>query len=343
MSVPVIAFFNNKGGVGKTTLVYHLSWAFADLDQNVLAVDLDPQANLTSSFLDEDRLEELWPDGPHEKTVYGCVEPLVRGIGDILDEPYIIDIDQRLHLLPGDLDLARFEDELSRQWPLCLDKDERAFRVISAFWRMMQNAAQATGTELILVDLGPNLGAINRSVLVSSDFLVVPLTPDLFSLQGLRNIGPTVREWRKEWEERRNRNPVKELKLPFGGIIPLGYVVMQHAVRADRPVKAYERWVSRIPEIYTEEVLGKELSGLDAIFKDDSNRLGLIKHYRSLMPMSMEAHKPMFHLQPADGAIGSHYHAVQEAGKNFTQLAEEIEKRYKEMLWSLKERKNRNK
>ncbi len=329
MSVPVIAFFNNKGGVGKTTLVYHLSWAFADLDQNVLAVDLDPQANLTSSFLDEDRLEELWPDGPHEKTVYGCVEPLVRGIGDILEKPYIVDIDQRLHLLPGDLDLARFEDELSRQWPLCLDKDERAFRVISAFWRMMQNAAQATGTELILVDLGPNLGAINRSVLVSSDFLVVPLTPDLFSLQGLRNIGPTVRKWRKEWEARRNQNPVKDLKLPLGGIEPLGYVVMQHAVRVDRPVKAYERWISRIPSIYAKEVLGKRLNRIEVILQFDSNLLGLVKHYRSLIPMSMEAHKPMFHLLPADGAIGSHYHTVQEAGNNFKQLANKIEKEYK--------------
>ena len=343
MSVPVIAFFNNKGGVGKTTLVYHLSWAFADLGRNVLVADLDPQANLTKFFLDEDSLEELWPDGPREKTLYGCVEPLIRGIGDIPDEPYTIDIDQQLHLLPGDLDLSRFEEELSRQWPLCLDKDERAFLIISAFWRIMQFAAKKTCVEIILIDMGPNLGAINRSALISVDFLVVPIIPDRFCLHDLKNIGATVRRWRDEWEEHRKRNPKGEPILPKGRINPLGYVVMQHAVRADRPVKAYERWVSRIPEIYTEEVLGKELSGLDAIFKDDSNRLGLIKHYRSLMPMSMEAHKPMFHLQPADGAIGSHYHAVQEAGKNFTQLAEEIEKRYKEMLWSLKERKNRNK
>ena len=68
MSIPVIAFFNNKGGVGKTTLVYHLSWAFADLGRHILAVDLDPQANLTASFLNEDQLEELWPEGPHRKT-----------------------------------------------------------------------------------------------------------------------------------------------------------------------------------------------------------------------------------------------------------------------------------
>lgn len=329
MSIPVIAFFNNKGGVGKTTLVYHLSWAFADLGKKVLACDLDPQANLTTSFLDDDQLEELWPDGPHKKTVYGTVEPLIRGIGDIVENPYTIEIDQRLHLLPGDLDLSRFEDELSQQWPLCLDEKERAFRVISAFWRVMQKAAQAVNAELTLVDLGPNLGAINRSALVSTDYLVIPLTPDLYSLQGLKNVGPSVRKWRKEWQDRRPRNPVNELKLPPGGIEPVGYIIMQHAVRENRPVKAYERWVSRIPEIYAEEVVGKYFNEISTKKTPDINCIGLVKHYRSLMPMSMESRKPMFHLLPADGAIGSHYHAVREAGKNFIQLAREIEKRYK--------------
>jgi hypothetical protein len=68
----------------------------------------------------------------------------------------------------------------------------------------------------------------------------------------------------------------------------------------------------------------------DKLSGKDSNCLGLVKHYLSLMPMSMEAHKPMFHLLPADGAIGAHYHAVQEADRNFKQLAKKIEERHKE-------------
>lgn len=72
MTVPVVAFFNNKGGVGKTSLVYHLAWMYADLGLRVIAADLDPQANLTSAFLDEGRLEQLWPDGPHTNTIFGC-------------------------------------------------------------------------------------------------------------------------------------------------------------------------------------------------------------------------------------------------------------------------------
>src|SRR3990172_3562660 len=168
---------------------------YSEIGLKVLSSDLDPQANLTSAFLDDDRLEELWPEDTHDKTVYGSVEPLLRGIGDILERPYIEEITDNLHLLVGDLCLAQFEDELSSQWPLCLDGKERAYRVISAFWRMMQSAALRTRAEFILVDLGPNLGAINRAALVAADFLVVPLTPDLFSLQGLRNLAPTLLTW----------------------------------------------------------------------------------------------------------------------------------------------------
>lgn len=55
MTVPVVAFFNNKGGVGKTSVVYHLAWMMESRRLRVVAADLDPQANLTAVFLDEKR------------------------------------------------------------------------------------------------------------------------------------------------------------------------------------------------------------------------------------------------------------------------------------------------
>ena len=66
-----IAFFNNKGGVGNTSLVYHLAWMYADLGISTVAVDIDPQANLSTMFLEEERLEELWPDGEHPQSILG--------------------------------------------------------------------------------------------------------------------------------------------------------------------------------------------------------------------------------------------------------------------------------
>jgi cellulose biosynthesis protein BcsQ len=325
MTAPIIAFFNNKGGVGKTSLVYHLSWMYADLGLNVLASDLDPQANLTAAFLEEEQLEKFWPDGEHDKTIFGSIDPLLRGVGDIAEKPYAEEIDENIHLLLGDLALSRFEDELSQQWPHCLDRKERAFRVESAFWRVIRRIADNHDIEIVLVDLGPNLGAINRSVMIASDYLAIPLIPDLFSLQGLKNLGPSIREWRAGWKDRRDRNPLEKLSLPEGRMEPLGYVIMQHAEKLGRPVKAYERWAQRIPFVYSEEIINERRDS--SLKGTDSNRLGLVRHYRSLMPLAKEAHKPIFHLLPADGAIGSHQNAVFEARDNFKQLAIEIARR----------------
>lgn len=318
---PVVTFFNNKGGVGKTSLVYHLAWMYTQLGVRVLAADLDPQANLTAAFLDEERLEVLWPVHGTPRTVFGAVAPLLRGVGDISPSP-LVELDDGLALLPGDLTLSRFEDELSAQWPACLDGKERAFRVISAFRRLVDHGVAQFGAELVLVDVGPNLGAINRAALVAADHVVVPLAPDLFSLQGLRNLGPTLRDWRGGWQTRRPMNPEPDLPLPTGDMRPAGYVLQQHGVRLGRAVGAYQRWMERIPGTYREQILedGATAPAIDA----DPNCLAQVKHYRSLVPMAQDARKPVFDLKPADGAFGGHQAAVQGARRDFARLATRI-------------------
>ncbi len=317
-----LAFFNNKGGVGKTSLVYHLAWMYGDLGLQVLAADLDPQANLTSMFVDEDRLESLWPESDHRQTAFGALEPLIGGTGDIRTA-HVEEIEASLGLVVGDLALSSSEEELNREWPSSLDRKERAFRVLSAFWRMLEEAARGREAEVVLIDVGPNLGAINRAVLIAAEHVVIPLAPDLYSLQGLRNLGPTLRRWREEWKERRPRNPVQQLSIPEGAMQPAGYVVLQHAVRLDRPVQAYAKWMGRIPQVYREAVLDETPSPRVRVDKDP-HCLATLKHYRSLMPLAQEARKPMFFLKPADGAIGGHAAAVQDCYRDFLVLAKRI-------------------
>lgn len=315
-----VAFFNNKGGVGKTSLVYHLAWMFADRGVKTLAVDLDPQANLTAMFLNEERLESLWPDDEHPDTVFGAIRPILRGTGDIA-EPHVEKITEKLGLIPGDLGLSRFEDKLSDAWPRCQLSDESAFRTMTAFYRLVQRGVDS-GAELVLIDVGPNLGAINRSALIASDQVCLPLAPDLFSLQGLKNLGPTLREWRSVWDKLISKAPT-DLPMPKGTMQPIGYIVMQHGIRDSRPVKAYNRWMDRIPSVYREAVLDEEFRTTPTV-AEDPYCLSLLKHYRSLMPMAMEARKPIFFLKSADGAIGAHIEAVRSCYKDFKKLADKI-------------------
>lgn len=317
-----IAFFNNKGGVGKTSLVYHLSWMFADRGVPVLVADLDPQANLTAMFLNEDRLEEIWPEvEEHKATIFGAVRPILRGIGDIARPP-VEQIVPNLGLLPGDLGLSGFEDKLSDAWPRCHNSDEAAFRIMTAFHRLVNEMADGWA-ELILIDVGPNLGAINRAALIASDHVCVPLAPDLYSLQGLKNLGPALMGWRATWADLTDKAP-RDLSLPAGSMSPAGYVVMQHGMRDSRPVKAYQRWMDKIPPVYRTAVLGKQPAGGVPKVENDPNCLAQLRHYRSLMPLALEAHKPMFHLKPADGAIGAHAEAVKDCRTDFLRLARTV-------------------
>lgn len=327
MSTPVLTFFNNKGGVGKTSLVYHLAWMLALQGRRVLVCDLDPQANLTSAFLSEDDLVAQMEDAANAdtpNTIYRCVEPLTK-VGDLL-APALTRIHPGLHLIQGDIALSSFEDPLSEQWPKASDSGDRyrPFRVLTAFWQVMQLGASQCDAELILADVGPNLGAINRSVLIASDHLIVPLGADLFSLQGLRNLGPALRRWRQDWSTRLRNWPDPDFDLPAGRMAPMGYVIQQHSVRLSRPVQAYDRWVNRIPAEYARHVLGNPVPEKDLKPAEDPQCLATLKHYRSLVPMAQECRKPIFSLTVADGAIGNHFLAVKEAYKDFEALTQNV-------------------
>jgi len=319
-----IAFFNNKGGVGKTSLVYHTAWMFAEQGYRVLAVDLDPQSNLSIMALDEDRLEQLWPDDSHPETLFGAVEPLFGGTGDVRPA-HVESLGERLGLIVGDLALSRIEDDLSTEWPRCLEGRDRAFRVTTAFWRVMKAAADAHRADVVLIDVGPNLGAINRAALVAASHVLVPVAPDLFSLQGLKNLGPTLRRWKETWAQARPKAAETLGAQPSGAMKPVGYVLMQHAERLGRPTKAYAKWQARLPYAYRESILG-ELTQ-KTLTDPDPQQIHRIKHYRSLMPMAMEARKPMFALRASDGAIGAHQTNVQQCYDDFRTLVEEIVKR----------------
>ncbi len=327
MTSPVLTFFNNKGGVGKTSLVYHLAWMLSECGERVLACDLDPQANLTSSFLSEDELESLWIGEPQNQTVFQCVAPLTE-VGN-LREPRVHMASDALGVIPGDLALSGFESNLSSEWPNALAEANlyRPFRILTAFWQIMQLGARSMDATLVLVDVGPNLGALNRSALIATDHVIAPLGADLFSLQGLKSVGPCLRSWNREWNKRRENWNTPEFDLPEGRMNPIGYILQGHGVHLGRPVKSYDRWVNRMPEAYSRYLMKKEAGPFPANPESDPHCLAMVKHFRSLIPLAQEARKPIFHLASADGAIGAHAAAVWEAGLDFKRLADSIRQR----------------
>jgi len=321
-----ITVFNNKGGVGKTTLIYHFAHMLGEKGYKVLVADLDPQANLSSIFLQETRFLEIYSKEEDRPTVVQC-----------LDEEIVFQYESNpLHIEPvynsdnigivlGDLELSSYEDRLSNEWEKSTSGDTTAMGFTSALSRAVQKAGEAWEADFILVDVGPSLGAINRAALLGSDFVIVPVAPDLFSLQGLKNIGVKLAEWRKGWEKGLERVPPKRrIRYPSSKFTPLGYVILQHNVYGSRPVNAYVQWAVKIPELFAQQVIKDTTWTEQRTVKDDPYCLALLKNYYSLAPMAMQAKKPMFLLKYADGARGAHLNAVQRVYEDFEQFTETV-------------------
>ena len=330
MNMPILTFFNNRGGVGKTSLIYHLAWMFARLDKRVLVVDLDPQANLTAAFLEEEVVAELWNSGQGDATIFQCVQSLAEtGVAAL---PSLQTIATNLSLLPGDINLAPFENTLADAWAASSGDGQGAhpLRLLSAFRQIMLTAAEAGRADIVLVDTGANLGPINRSVLLASDAVALPLGSDLCSLQGLRGLGSTLRSWRASWrkrlERRRNSGTAHqepEFALPEGVMRPIGYLCRQCDLRLERPIRVLDQWARHIPARYRECVVGESaVEGMTP--ENDAYCLAVVRPYRSLAAMARECRKPIFSLTTADGAIGTHAEAVQGAKRDFRRLAETI-------------------
>ncbi len=317
-----IVFFSNRAGVGTTTLAFNIAHILAGRGVRVVVLDFDPQCAISAIFLDAPRLFEIWEDRGSDGTVTGCLEPVRRGKGDVL-LPRLEQVADGLWLLPGHLALSRFEQTLAEEFAKTLATDnERALDVTTSLDLLSNLAADQVAADIMIMDLGPSLGALNRAALLACDQVVLPVAPDLFSLQGLRNAGPTLREWRLDWGTVRERGFAGSPReaLPPHDFLPLGYMVQQHLARADRPVAGYARRKENIPAEYRKYVLN-EAPGPSAVsFEHDAHCLALIPHYASLVPIAEQARKPIFDLKQADGIGSGQIQAVARCRDNFDQI-----------------------
>ena len=275
-----LAFCSDNAGGGTSTLVFHIAHALADLGRRALLVDLDPQSSLTAMCVPEQRLEELWPDdSEHPCTIAGALT--------LAAEPHVEPLRDGLGLVAGDFQLARWEGPLSTAWTHAPASDRSAPNAIATLVGMMLHAARLFAADVVLVEVGPGLGAINRTALTVADHVVIPLAPDPFGLQGLRALGPTLATWRMSQATWPCEAPLAGLASFFRRAEPLGYVVMQTAMHLRRPVSAHERWMRRIPDAYHRFMVGG--SSIPASIDEDPHCLGTMRHHDGLALLARDA------------------------------------------------------
>lgn len=313
-----VAFFTNKGGVGKTTLVCNLAAYLANhRNKKILLVDADPQTNATQYAFNDEVLEEIY-DKKTAFTIYSMARPLSQGKGYSVANQYRRSHNFGIDVLLGDPRLALIEDTLASDW------NSGGVRGVRTTYMFREFLSHCDDYDYVFFDMGPSLGSINRAVLIACDYFVLPLSMDIFSIRATENISAWLKEWKKrldlhlhgltEPEETEVNDLEFRLRL-------LGYVNQQYTAKRDstgqrRAVKAYEKIMSDVPRAIKNSLIEAEDSpqGIDY-------NLGSIPNLHSLIPMSQNSRKPIFDLKGSDGIVGAHFMKVKDSLDIFEGIA----------------------
>ena len=321
-----ICFFNNKGGVGKTTLLCNLaSYLASQKGQRVLVIDADPQCNASAYLLEDQRLEQILLNQTHN-SLDAYYEPIRKGQGFAAALPTIIRSERfGVDVIVGDPRLSVREDLLSTDWADTRSGSPRGFQTTFAIRHLL---SRLPNYDLVFIDMGPSLGALNRSVLLGADSFLMPLSVDIFSLMAIGNILNAFATWKTDLTVAVERHLAQEGgdflvagKPVTWGLEFSGYVMQQYRAKKKEgervAVGAFERII---------EQQRVEVQRISDFFGcgDQNMNLGEVPTLSSVIPLSQQAHAPIFDLGAQDGIVGSQYTRVSEAREFFAKIADRL-------------------
>lgn len=308
--VKQISLFNHKGGVSKTTTAFNLGWMLAHKGQRVLLVDCDPQCNLTGMFLGFKGMEEL-------DTLYS--QDGVRNIRDGLVPAFeskpvelspvtceVMDGNANLLLLPGHIRLAEYEttlgiaQELSGSLPTLQN-------LPGALSHLFQITAAANNIDIILVDMSPSLGPINQNLLATSDFFLVPMAPDYFSVMATESLASVLPKWKDWLLKAKTLKVLQDATYPLPDSSPkfLGTIIQKYRLRGGGdPSTAFQKWIDEI-DARVADTLIPVLKDKDMIMSEEAySSVGLkmgepllqMSDFNGLIAQSQKHNAPVFAL-----------------------------------------------
>ena len=315
-----LTLYNHKGGVGKTTLTINIASALALLGKKVLLVDSDPQCNLTS-YLVEATVVDKWldeSDSANGATIWSAIKPFSEGTGDIKSIK-AVERQEGVYLIPGDIQLSQYEQELNEIWYECFRRKPHGFKGTSAISEIVNNIAKENNVDFVFYDVGPNIGPLNRVLLLDSDFFIVPAACDLFSVRALKTLGKSLSSWIDEWNTISQLAP-DNTSLLAGKPKFLGYILQGFRMYAETISSQYNFFARELEKsAYSDitEVLRKIDKGLA---KDSlsQNKLGQIKNFGGLVPLSQLQGRALFNVD------GGNPNQMQAAKEEFIVIAKNI-------------------
>ncbi|RFB80432.1 ParA family protein [Methylovirgula sp. 4M-Z18] len=325
MTPKIVTVFNNKGGVGKTTLTYHLAHALGELGKRVLLIDLDPQCNLTIVALEMEAIHEIWTAEDNfiedfanardetgavgfsqmlekPRSIHFTLKPAEDGTAEIETLPPPAILKDNVHIIPGRLTLHLFEAKIGERWSGIYQGDPLSIRTATRIRTLAHEYAKTHGYEIVILDTSPSLGALNRHLLSLADGFMIPCSPDLFSVYGIKNIGDALRTWRKQFEsifhflsdQKRSNFPEKFVRF-------MGYTIYNAKRYSNYEnnlnlAKAHHNYAKQIPETIANSIDKQNRLPLQGLLEHSIGDNAIIHSHNTFPSMSQKYHMPMWEL-----------------------------------------------
>lgn len=303
----VISFFNHKGGVSKTTTVYHVAWMLNQMGKKVLMVDTDSQCNLTLTCIGEAQYEDFVTNQPTNNIKY-CLDTAFYSKPQLIEAPDCVKVKNRdgLYLLPGSFEITEFEVQLGISFQL-----SNSFSTMNAlpgsFYFLFNKCAEKFDVDYVLVDLNPSLSAINQDLISSSDFFVLPTSPDYFSQMAVKSMSRVLPNWEK-WAEQA-RKVYSKSTYPLPPVKPkfLGYTVNVFNIRNSNPTTAFAHIIEKLDDTIN-KVLHPALQSVGMTIEKDPRTslcMAQVSTFNNLQAKYQEYGIPVYALTEAQlGYVG---------------------------------------
>jgi len=198
----IVSIFNNKGGVGKSTICWNLADALARRDKRVLLIDFDPQCNLSIAVLGDSTFVDTLPtqNVPYGTTIRSFLQRFLQNTGG---EELFLHKGPHTHsnvdVIAGDFWLNVYADSLNVGSDLLSGTGLSRY---VALRRIVEKAEEEKGEkfDFVFIDLPPSFGALVRAAFYSSDYYIVPCTSDNFSAYCVGLIGQMVPSFIRDWQ-----------------------------------------------------------------------------------------------------------------------------------------------
>lgn len=350
--VKSICLFNHKGGVSKTTTTFNLGWSIASKGKKVLIVDLDSQCNLTGLVLgynavDDESMDEFYLSR-RNLTMKPIVESLINGVTPEAfieqDSGSILKTAQNnLFLLPGHLDLSDLDSQISVSLKIAYGIPATR-NIPGNLPKLLQLIANKVGVDYMIYDLSPNVGGLNEVILMSSDYFIVPTSPDYFCLQAIGSLEKNITKWHREICRFKEENGFNDTLFPIKNSPRfLGAIQQRYRPRNEKPAMSFQKWIDLIRQSINEKLvpaldkiacavpfheIEKALEGTGLAPYD----LAHIPDFNSLIAISQQLSKPVFALTDDEivqtGKVFGHAKKTMESSRdNFAQVFDELGQR----------------